>query len=96
MRYAPITDRLATLGGAKWDVHLRARAMAAAGIPVLSLSIGEPDMPPPPALLDRALASMIAGRHAYSNGRGEPGLLAALAARYSRRSGRVVTPSQIV
>ena len=96
MRYAPITDRLATLGGAKWDVHLRARAMAAAGIPVLSLSIGEPDMPPPPALLDRALASMMAGRHAYSNGRGEPGLLAALAARYSRRSGRVVTPSQIV
>ncbi len=96
MKYAPITDRLATLGGAKWEVHLRARAMAAAGTPILALSIGEPDMPPPRELLDRAMASMVAGRHAYSNGRGEPGLLAALAARYSRRTGREVTPDQFV
>ncbi len=96
MKYAPITDRLATLGGAKWEVHLRARAMAAAGTPILALSIGEPDMPPPRELLDRAMASMEAGRHAYSNGRGEPGLLSALAARYSRRTGREVTPDQFV
>ncbi len=96
MKYAPITDRLATLGGAKWEVHLRARAMAAAGTPILALSIGEPDMPPPRELLDRAMASMVAGRHAYSNGRGEPGLLSALAARYSRRTGREVTPDQFV
>ena len=96
MKYAAITERLSTLGGAKWDVHLRARAMAAAGMPILSLSIGEPDMPPPPELLDRARAAMTAGRYTYSNGRGEPALLEALAARYSRRTGREITPSQIV
>jgi arginine:pyruvate transaminase len=96
MKYAAITDRLSTLGGAKWDVHLRARAMAAAGVPILSLSIGEPDLPPPPELLDRAQAAMMAGRYTYSNGRGEPALLAALAARYTRRTGRKITPSQFV
>lgn len=96
MKYAAITDRLSTLGGAKWDVHLRARAMAAAGLPILPLSIGEPDVPPPPELLNRAQSAMMAGRYTYSNGRGEPALLAALAARYSRRTGRAITPSQIV
>ena len=39
-----------------------------------------PDLPPPPELLDRAQAAMMAGRYTYSNGRGEPALLAALAA----------------
>jgi arginine:pyruvate transaminase len=96
MKYAPITDRLSTLGGAKWEVHLRARAMAAAGLPILSLSIGEPDMPPPGDLLDRAQQSMLAGRYTYSNGRGEPALLDALAARYSRRAGRTIASSQFV
>ncbi len=96
MRYAAITERLSTLGGAKWEVHLRARALAAAGVPILSLSIGEPDMPPPAELLDRARLSMAAGRYSYSNGRGEPALLAALAARYSRRAGHEVTPRQII
>ena len=96
MRYAAITDRLADLGSAKWEVHVKARAMTAAGLPVLSLSIGEPDVPPPAELLERAQAAMLAGRHGYSNGRGEPGLLAALAARYSRRSGRPIGTDQIV
>ena len=96
MRYAAITDRLADLGSAKWEVHLRARAMTAAGVEVLSLSIGEPDVPPPAELLAKAQEAMTAGRYGYSNGRGEPGLLAALAARYSRRSGRTIGTNQIV
>ena len=96
MRYAAITDRLADLGSAKWEVHLRARAMTAAGVEVLSLSIGEPDVPPPAELLAKAQNAMMAGRYGYSNGRGEPGLLAALAARYSRRSGRTIGTNQIV
>ena len=96
MRYAAITDRLAGLGGAKWEIHARARAMMAAGVEVLALTIGEPDQPPPPELLARACDAMAAGRIGYSNGRGEPGLLAALAARYSRRCGRAIGPNQII
>ena len=96
MNYASITDRLAGLGGVKWEIHARARAMAAAGQEVLSLTIGEPDVPPPPELLARAMASMAAGRVGYSNGRGEPGLLSALAARYTRRTGRSIGPNQII
>jgi arginine:pyruvate transaminase len=96
MRYAAITDRLALLGAAKWEVHIRAKAMAAAGVEVLSLSIGEPDVPPPSELLAKATEAMQAGRTTYSNGRGEPGLLAALAQKYSRRTGRAIGTNQIV
>ena len=96
MRYAPVTERLAGLGGAKWEVHMLARRMAAAGEPVIELTIGEPDVPTPPALMDTAAAAMRAGRTGYSNGRGEPGLVAALADRYTARRGRRIDRNQIM
>jgi arginine:pyruvate transaminase len=96
MRYASVTDRLAGLGGAKWAVHYRARAMAAAGEPVIELTIGEPDVPTPAPFVDAAASAMRAGRTGYSNGRGEPGVVAALAARYSERRGRTIGADQIM
>ena len=96
MRYAAITERLADLGGAKWEIHARARAMKAAGRAVIELTIGEPDVPTPPALIALATAAMQAGRTGYSNGRGEPALRHALAARYSARRGRVIGEDQVM
>ena len=101
MRYAAVTERLAGLGGAKWAVHALAREMKAAGItfggrPIIELTIGEPDVATPPELMAIAAKSMLAGRTGYSNGRGEPGLLRALAARYTARRGREILPSQIM
>lgn len=96
MRYAAITDRLNGLGGAKWAVHAEARAMAAAGHDVIELTIGEPDVPTPAPLINAAIAAMQAGRTGYSNGRGEPGLTNALAARYSARRGRTITQDQVI
>lgn len=97
MRYAAVTDRLEHLGGAKWEIHLRARAMKAAGQPVIELTIGEPDVPTPPELIAVATRAMEAGRTGYmSNGRGDPGLTRALAARYSARRERVITADQVM
>ncbi len=96
MRYAAITDRLAGLGGAKWALHARARALAAAGRDIIELTIGEPDVPLPPALAEAAIEALRAGRTGYSNGRGESPLLAALAARYTARRGRRFGPENIV
>jgi len=94
MRFAPIVDRLSGLGSAKWAVHVRAKEMLAAGREIIMLSIGEPDVPPADELLTAAKAGIDARRLGYSNGRGEPKLLAALAARYSARTGRAIAPSQ--
>lgn len=96
MKYASVLDDLADLGGAKWGVHIRARALKAAGRQVLELTIGEPDTPPPARLLDVAAGALTSGRTGYSNGRGEAGLLQALADRYSLRRGRAFAPDQFL
>ncbi|WP_103334422.1 pyridoxal phosphate-dependent aminotransferase [Pseudotabrizicola formosa] len=96
MKYAQVLEDLAGLGGAKWGVHSRARAMAAAGRPVLELTIGEPDTPPPAPLLAAATAALSSGRTGYSNGRGEAGLLQALADRYTQSRGRRFESNQFL
>ncbi|MFC6447782.1 pyridoxal phosphate-dependent aminotransferase [Shinella zoogloeoides] len=85
MRYASITDRLQNLGSEKWAVHAAARRMKTEGKPVIELTIGEPDVPPDPALLAEATRAMHAGRYRYSNGRGEPAVVAALVRKYQKR-----------
>ena len=89
MRYASITDRLQNLGSDKWAIHAEARRMKAAGKPVIELTIGEPDVPPDPALLDEAIRAIHAGRYRYSNGRGEPSVVEALVRRYQKRRSSV-------
>jgi arginine:pyruvate transaminase len=69
---------------------LRARQMKASGEDVIELTIGEPDLPPDPSLIAECQRAMNAGRYRYSNGRGEPSVVAALAARYARRRADVV------
>lgn len=96
MRYASVTDRLHGLGGAKWKVHAKARELKAAGAEIIELTIGEPDVPTPEAFIKVAAMAMASGRTGYSNGRGEPGVVAALAARYSERRGRAIGADQIM
>ena len=95
MHYASISRRLKGLGSDKWFVHIEAAKRRANGEKVIMLSIGEPDFPPPAAILDVAERQMRAGRTRYSNGRGEPEVLAAIAGHYAARTGRKITTSQI-
>ncbi len=96
MRYAPITERLTGLGSAKWDVHIRAKALGAQGRDIIELTIGEPDVPTPKAMVETVVDALRQGRTGYSNGRGEAGLLDALAARYTARCGRKIGTDQIL
>jgi arginine:pyruvate transaminase len=96
MRFAAITERLAGLGSEKWAVHSEGKRRAAHGEKMIFLSIGEPDAPPPAAIMDVAGRQMRAGRTRYSNGRGEPEILGALSRMYSRRTGRAVTLQQFL
>jgi arginine:pyruvate transaminase len=91
MRYAAITDRLADLGGEKWAVHNAARQKQRDGTKIIELTIGEPDIPVDPALIEACHASMLRGRTHYSNGRGEHGLLEALVEKYRPRYPDITT-----
>lgn len=96
MRYALITERLAGLGSDRWALHIAARQREAAGETIIELTIGEPDIAPDPALLSECTRAISAGRTRYSNGRGEPALLAALADKYAGRTGRAITPKNVL
>ncbi|WP_421580700.1 pyridoxal phosphate-dependent aminotransferase [Shinella sp. M31] len=85
MRYASITDRLQNLGSEKWAIHAEARRMKQEGKAIIELTIGEPDVPPDPALLAEAVRAMHAGRYRYSNGRGEPSVVDAVVRKYQKR-----------
>ncbi len=96
MRFASVTDRLDGLGSSKWAVHSAGRRRAAAGEELIFLSIGEPDLPPPAAVIEQAVTSMRSGRTGYTGGRGEPATLAAIAAHLARRSGIETTADHVV
>ncbi len=96
MKTTSVTERLAGLGGAKWGVHLKARDLIKAGVDIVEMTIGEPDVPVPAALVEATVTSLRAQRTGYSNGRGEAGLLDALAARYSASRGRPFGPENFL
>ncbi|WP_299669932.1 pyridoxal phosphate-dependent aminotransferase [uncultured Ruegeria sp.] len=96
MKTTSVTERLAGLGGAKWGVHLKARDLIKAGADIVEMTIGEPDVPVPEALIEATVGSLRAHRTGYSNGRGETGLLDALAARYSASRGRAFGPENFL
>ncbi len=96
MKYASIATRLADLGSAKWAVHIDGKRRAAKGEKMIFLSIGEPDLPPPKAILDVAARAMHDGRLRYSPGRGELVMLEALSRYYTRQMGRDISKDQFL
>ncbi|MGE3876662.1 MAG: pyridoxal phosphate-dependent aminotransferase [Parvibaculaceae bacterium] len=96
MKFAAVTERLKGLGSDKWAVHIEGKRRQALGDELIFLSIGEPDALAPKAVMDVADRQMRAGRTRYSSGRGEPEVLKALSAMYSRRTGRTVTENQFL
>ena len=74
----------------------RASAMAAAGVPVVDLSVGEPDFPTPAHICAAAEAAIRGGRTKYTPAAGIPDLRKAVAVDYARRTGLAVTPAQVV
>lgn len=64
----------------------RIQKMQAAGVDVLRLDIGSPDMPPPDVVVDTlAESARQAGNHGYSGYRGTPGFRKAMADHYRSR-----------
>ena len=88
MKYADITNRLSGLGSDKWALRIASIRRQKAGLPVIDLTIGEPDIPTPCHLIDTAAQAMRAGRTGYSDGRGEAVLRKALATHYKAMLGR--------
>ena len=93
--YSALSLRLSDVPDPAWKVHALAMQRAAAGEDVIILSIGEPDSPPPPAVIAEIEASIERGRTRYSHARGEPNVVAAICEYASRQAGRTITPDMV-
>lgn len=74
-------------GSDGWDVFYRARAMKAAGQPIVELTIGEHDTGTDPAILEAMHAAARAGHTGYAEVPGTHALRDAIAARVTERTG---------
>jgi aspartate aminotransferase len=78
-------------------VDAKARALKAAGRPVIGFGVGEPDFPTPDYIVEAAQRACAVPRfHKYSPAPGLPELREAIAAKTERDSGYQVTPGQVV
>jgi aspartate/methionine/tyrosine aminotransferase len=95
---ARISQRIAAIAeSATLAVDARAKAMKAAGEPVIGFGAGEPDFPTPAHIVEAAAqACRDAKYHRYSPTPGLPELRSAIAMKTKRDSGVDVLPEQVV
>ena len=93
-----ISERIASIAeSATLAVDAKAKALKAAGRPVISFGAGEPDFPTPGYIVDAAVAAAREPRfHRYSPASGLPELKKAIAEKTRRDSGYTVDPSQVL
>ncbi|HXQ66641.1 MAG TPA: pyridoxal phosphate-dependent aminotransferase [Alphaproteobacteria bacterium] len=88
MRFSPFVDRIAGKGAAAWSIHFDALRQREAGREVFLLTIGEPDQPPPQAIIAATVEALNRHHTGYAPILGYPALRAAIAARFAERTGR--------
>ena len=78
-------------------VDTKAKALRAAGRPVIGFGAGEPDFPTPQPIVDAAIAACAdPANHRYGPAAGMPALRAAVADKTLRDSGLTVRPNQVL
>ena len=98
MTSARVSRRIAAIAeSATLAVDAKAKALRAAGRPVISFGAGEPDFPTPDYIVEAAAAACRDPRyHRYTPTAGLPELREAIAAKTARDSGFAVEPSQVL
>ena len=93
-----VSDRLAAIAeSATLAVDAKAKALKAAGRPVIGFGAGEPDFPTPDYIVEAAVAAARNPKyHRYTPVPGLPELRAAIAAKTARDSGYVVDAAQVL
>jgi aspartate aminotransferase len=93
-----ISARVAAIGeSATLAVDAKAKALKAAGRPVIGFGAGEPDFPTPDYIVEAAARACAVPRfHKYTPAAGLPELREAVAAKTARDSGFQVSPGQVL
>jgi aspartate aminotransferase len=93
----PLSSKLAAIApSATIEITDKARKMQAAGIDVISLSIGEPDFPTPAHITAACIDALNRGETHYAPGKGIPSLLSAISAKIEAENGFSCTPDEVI
>ena len=96
MKFSQLVTRIAGDGADAWRTHYAAQAAQDRGEDVIILSIGDPALSTPTAVVDRAIAALRAEDTHYTTARGRETLRRAIAQLHERRSGQKVGEDEIV
>ncbi len=95
-RFSPLIKRIAHDGSDPWALHWRARAAHAAGEDVIVLSVGDPDLDTPRAVVEKAVERLRAHDTHYTESGGRAPLREAIAAAHIERTGQPVTADNVI
>lgn len=96
MRFSPLIGRISGDGADAWVTHYEAIAARGRGEDVIVLSVGDPDLEAPPAVIDRAIECLRAGDIHYTPASGRPALREAIAQAHAARTGQAVAGENVV
>ena len=96
MKFSPLVERISGEGADAWLTHYDARAARDRGEDVIILSIGDPDLETPPAVVAKAIERLKAGDTHYCPAPGRRVLREAIAVSHEKRTGQVTRAQNVV
>jgi aspartate/methionine/tyrosine aminotransferase len=96
MKFSGLVERISGAGADAWDTHALARAALDRGRDVILLSVGDPDLDTPPAVVERAIEALRSADTHYTPAAGRLPLREAIAALHRARCGQDVTAENVV
>lgn len=92
-----VSEKMSRLGTeTAFDVLARANALAATGMDVINLGIGQPDFPTPANIVDAGIKALRDGHHGYTAANGIPQLRETVAADIAKYRSVTVSPDNII
>jgi aspartate/methionine/tyrosine aminotransferase len=96
VKYSNLVERIAGDGSDAWTTHYAARAALDRGEDVIVLSVGDPDLETPAAVVERAIECLRGGDTHYTPVAGRQPLRDAIARRHRERSGQPVEATNVI
>jgi len=96
VKFSSLVQRIGGDGSDAWVIHYAALAARERGEDAIILSVGDPDVATPEAVVARAVEALQAGDTHYTAVRGRLALRTAIAKQHYQRCGQLVDPEQVV
>jgi len=96
MKFSPLVKRISGEGADAWLTHYAAVEARDRGEDVIILSVGDPDLETPPAVVAKAIERLQAGDTHYCPAAGRRAVREAIAASHTRRTGQNTVAENVV